>query len=68
MVDCPEQGLYKSELPPDSRVLVSEASAECLVSGPMKLSGISFEVKEGQIIAVVGSWRAGKVRSRWVGE
>lgn len=61
MVDCPEQGIYEAELPSDTRIVVSDATAECFHNGPTKLKNISFQVKEGQILAVVGPWRSGKV-------
>lgn len=61
MVDCPEQGKYDSELSSDLRISVRELSAECLSSGHTTLSNISFDVKEGQILSVVGPQRSGKV-------
>lgn len=61
MVDCPEQGKYDSEVASDFRISVSELSAECLHSGHTMLSNISFNIKEGQILSVVGPQRSGKV-------
>ncbi|XP_046662468.1 ATP-binding cassette sub-family C member 4-like isoform X2 [Homalodisca vitripennis] len=60
MVDCPEVGKYDSELPADLRISLAGATAECFSNGPITLSKISFDVKEGQILSVVGPWRAGK--------
>ncbi|XP_054279224.1 ATP-binding cassette sub-family C member 4-like [Macrosteles quadrilineatus] len=60
MVDCPEQGRHEAELPAEQRICVSDATAQCCSVGPVLLSKISFCVREGQILAVVGPWRAGK--------
>lgn len=61
MVDCPEQGKYESEVASEYRISVSELSAECFHSGHTTLSNISFNIKEGQILSVVGPQRSGKV-------
>lgn len=61
MVDCPEYGRYDCELPLDLRISLSEVSAECYTNGNTKLSNISFDVKERQILSIVGPQKSGKV-------
>lgn len=62
MIDCPEQCKYEaSNSPSESKVILVDASAECLTDGPTRLTKISMNVKEGQILAVIGPWKSGKV-------
>ena len=63
MVDCPEQLKYEAgeESANESKVSLKEATGECFSEGPTMLSKISMDVKEGQILAVIGPWRSGKV-------
>uniref|UniRef100_A0A1B6C5A6 ABC transmembrane type-1 domain-containing protein n=1 Tax=Clastoptera arizonana TaxID=38151 RepID=A0A1B6C5A6_9HEMI len=62
MIDCPEQCKYEANnSPSESKVVLIDASAECLSDGPTRLSKISMNVREGQILAVIGPWKSGKV-------